>query len=422
MMKTTGAGLGADRLGLSDGGGNPLGIAILLADTAFVSPLLALCLSTVLFAGKPSRKMAMSCAFGIAISMALVVSGIEYRHPVDMTRWMAECQFYTGKSFLTVLSSSNADHDGLIVWNVWCWLVGNSGNLTLLQVSGSFMGFGLTSWVVMDACARERTDTTAFLTLFIFVVLAVHMQAIVAYMRSTLGCILCATAFYIRRSYGVKDSIPSFILILLACGIHTSMVVALALFILQPLIAKNPKSGALICAFALAVVASAATILITSHTLDGLPLIGDAIRKASVYTEGTGWDQQQAKDSLAVTGHVLSMVLLGMLLLRTFLTSQDDYRFPVMLVMSFCVFTMEATLVNVGNRLIYIPLLIGSTLCLNNEERKALSRQRWPLLLDLSLFVVATLVCLIALRNFIPSFNYIGVAKYAIIYPSILFQ
>ena len=51
-----------------------------------------------------------------------------------------------------------------------------------------------------------------------------------------------------------------------------------------------------------------------------------------------------------------------------------------------------------------------------------LSRQRWPLLLDLSLFVVATLVCLIALRNFIPSFNYIGVAKYAIFYPSILFQ
>lgn len=81
MMKTTGAGLDADRLRLSDGGGNPLGIAVLLAVTAFVSPLLVLCLSTVLFAGKPSRKMAMSCAFGIAVSMALVVSGIEYRHP-----------------------------------------------------------------------------------------------------------------------------------------------------------------------------------------------------------------------------------------------------------------------------------------------------------------------------------------------------
>lgn len=421
MTKTTGAGLGISKFGLSDDGGNAFGIAFFLATTAFVSPLLALCLSTILFAGCPSRKMAVSCAFGIALSMSLVVSGIEYRHPVDMTRWMAECQFYTGKSVLSVLSSSNSDHDGLIVWNVWCWLVGNSGSLALLQVSGAFVGFGLTSWVVMDACARERTDAAAFLALFIFVVLAVHMQAIVAYMRSTLGCILCATAFYIRRSYGIRDSIPSLLLILLACGIHTSMVVAFALLILQPFIAKNPKSGALICALALAAVASAATILITSHVLDGLPLVGDAIKKASIYTEGTGWDQQQAKDSLAVAGHALSMVLLGMLLLRTFLTSQDDYRFPVMLVMGFCVFAMEATLVNVGNRLIYIPLIIGSTLCLNNEERKALSKLRWPLLLDFCLFIVSALVCLIALRNFIPSFNYIGVAKYAVFYPSILF-
>ncbi len=421
MTKTTGIGLGTGGLEISCGGDSAFGIAVLITVTAFFSPVLALCLSTILFAGNPSRKMAASCAFGIAVSMALITSGIEYRHPVDVTRWMAECQFYTGKDFLSVLSSSNADHDSLIVWNVWCWLVGNSGNLALLQVSGSFVGFGLTSWVVMDACARERTDTVAFIALFIFVVLAVHMQAIVAYMRSTLGCILCATAFYIRRSYGVKDSILSLLLILLACGIHTSMVVAFALFILQPFIAKNPKSGALICALALAAVASAATFLITSHVLDGLPLVGDAIRKASVYTEGTGWDQQQAKDSLAVAGHVLSMILLGMLLLRTFLTSQDDYRFPVMLVMSFCVFAMEATLVNVGNRLIYIPLLIGSTLCLNNEERKALSKQRWPLLLDLCLFVVAALVCLLALRDFVPSFNYIGVAKYAVFYPSILF-
>ena len=162
---------------------------------------------------------------------------------------MAECQFYTGKDFLSVLSSSNADHDGPYCLErlvLACW--GIAAISALLQVSGSFVGFGLTSWVVMDACARERTDTVAFIALFIFVVLAVHMQAIVAYMRSTLGCILCATAFYIRRSYGVKDSILSLLLILLACGIHTSMVVAFALFILQPFIAKNPKSGGLLSA------------------------------------------------------------------------------------------------------------------------------------------------------------------------------
>ena len=81
---------------------------------------------------------------------------------------------------------------------------------------------------------------------------------------------------------------------------------------------------------------------------------------------------------------------------------------------------MEVTLVNVGNRLMDIPLLIGSTLCLSNEERKRLSEKRWPLLLDLGLFVLALLVCLIAFSDFIPSFNYAEVAKYAVFYPAIL--
>ena len=399
---------------------NALGVAALLAVAAFVSPLFALCLSLFLFTGNPTRKQALACAFGVAVAMSLIVSGIEYRHPVDVTRWIAECQFYTGQGPVSVLSSSNPDHEGLLIWNIWCWIVGNSGNMALLQTSGAFIGFGLVSWMLMDACARENTEAIAFLALFVFVVLAVHMQAIVAYMRSTIGCILCATAFYLRRSCAIRDSILPLLLILLACGIHTSMVVALALFILQPLIARNPKTGALICAVGLAAVASAATYLITSHVLDGLPLIGDAIRKASIYTEGTNWDQEQANNSIAIIGHILSMALLVVLLFRSFLTSQNDYRFPAVLVMSFCVFAMEVTLVNVGNRLMYIPLLIGSTLCLSNEERKRLSEKRWPLLLDLGLFVLALLVCLIAFSDFIPSFNYAEVAKYAVFYPAIL--
>ena len=364
---------------------NALGVAALLAVAAFVSPLFALCLSLFLFTGNPTRKQALACAFGVAVAMSLIVSGIEYRHPVDVTRWIAECQFYTGQGPVSVLSSSNPDHEGLLIWNIWCWIVGNSGNMALLQTSGAFIGFGLVSWMLMDACARENTEAIAFLALFVFVVLAVHMQAIVAYMRSTIGCILCATAFYLRRS----------------C-------------------ARNPTTGALICAVGLAAVASAATYLITSHVLDGLPLIGDAIRKASIYTEGTNWDQEQANNSIAIIGHILSMALLVVLLFRSFLTSQNDYRFPAVLVMSFCVFAMEVTLVNVGNRLMYIPLLIGSTLCLSNEERKRLSEKRWPLLLDLGLFVLALLVCLIAFSDFIPSFNYAEVAKYAVFYPAIL--
>lgn len=397
---------------------NALGAAVLITCIAFLSPILALCIALALFAGSPTRKMALACAFGFALSMALIVSGIEYRHAVDVTRWMAECRFYTGKSITAITASSNSDHTNLWVWNFWCWIVGNSGDLSLLQTSGAFIGFGLIAWMMMDTCAKEKTDAVAFLSLFIFAVLAVHMQAVVAYMRSTMGCILCATAFYVRRSYSFKASIPSLILVLLACGIHSAMLVGLALYIVQPAIAKNPKTAALVCAIALVVTVSFASVMAMSNFLDSMPMVRDALRKAYFYTIGTEWDQEQAEDTLAVTGHALSVMLLILLMFRTFLTSQHDYRFSIMLVSGLCVLAMEATLVNVGNRLIYIPLLLGSTLCLNNEERESLAKTKWPLLIDPILFMVAAAVCLIAFRDFIPSFNYSEVVKYAIFYPS----
>lgn len=400
---------------------NVLGIAVLVICVAFLSPALAVCVSLALFIGDPTRKMAVVCALGIAASMALLVSGIEYRHAVDMTRWMTECQFYAGKGILAIFTSSNTDHASLVVWNLWCWFVGNSGNLNMLQISGSFVGFGLVSWMLMDACAREQTDAVAFLSLFIFAALAVHMQAIVAYMRSTLGCILCATAFYVRRSYQYKASIPSLILILLACGIHSAMLIGLALFFLQPFIARNPKSAAFACAVGLMVAVSLASVLATSDFLNNVPMIRDALNKAYFYTVGTEWDQEQAEDALAVAGHIFSVALLVLLLFRSFLTSQHDYRFSIMLVSGLCVIAMETTLVNVGNRLIYIPLLLGTTLCLSNDGRKSLADMKWPLLLDPVMFAVAAAVCLIAFRSFIPSFNYIEVAKYAVFYPLTFF-
>lgn len=400
---------------------NALGVVALVTCVAFVSPALALCVALALFAGNPTRGMALACAFGVALAMALIVSGIEYRHAVDMTRWMTECQFYTGKSISAITTSSNSDHANLLVWNLWCWFVGNSGDLTLLQTSGAFVGFGLIAWMMMDTCAKEKTDAVAFLSLFVFAALAVHMQAVVAYMRSTMGCILCATAFYIRRSYSLKASMPSLILVLLACGIHSAMLVGLALYIVQPVIAKNPKTAALVCAVALVATVSLASVLAMSNFLDNVPVVRDALKKAYFYTVGTEWDQEQAEDTFAVAGHALSVTLLILLMFRTFLTSQHDYRFSIMLVSGLCVLAMEATLVNVGNRLIYIPLLLGSTLCLNNEERESLAKMKWPLLIDPILFMVAAAVCLIAFRDFIPSFNYAAVAKYAIFYPSILF-
>ena len=68
------------------GQGNALGMVSLFAIGAFISPLLTVFLSLLVFTGTPTKKMAVACAFGIGFSAALAAHGIVYNHSVDMTR------------------------------------------------------------------------------------------------------------------------------------------------------------------------------------------------------------------------------------------------------------------------------------------------------------------------------------------------
>ena len=144
------------------GRGNALGMVFFLGVCAIVSPLLAVFLSLLVFTGAPTKKMAVACALGVGFSAALVAHGIVYNHPVDMTRWMVECAYYDGRNILSIGTSLNEDHNGLLVWNFLCWVTGNIGDLRLLQSLAAFFGYGLIAWLMMDRCAEETTDAWAF--------------------------------------------------------------------------------------------------------------------------------------------------------------------------------------------------------------------------------------------------------------------
>lgn len=405
------------RVPAAAGRGNVLGMVFLFVATAFISPLLTVFLSLLVFTGTPTEKMAVACAFGIGFSAALVAHGIVYNHPVDMTRWMVECRYYDGRSLLSIGTSLNEDHNGLLVWNLLCWITGNIGDLRLLQSLAAFFGYGLIAWLMMDKCADESTDAWAFLPLMLFIFLAIPTQPLIGNVRSALGCVICAVAICKRGSYEFKESLPSLILIIVACLIHSSMLLVLVLFLVQPVLERNPVRNSIICAAAVAAVISVASLLLESHVFDGVPIIAGVLEKASFYTTGTEWDQEQAGNLLSNLSHVLSLLLLGLLVLRIYATKQHDERIAFGLVLTSCVIAMELTLVNVGNRLKYIPILLESTYLLNNRGRGIAINSRWPILADFVLILLAIVIWLISMSSFIPSFNYVEVMKTAVFYP-----
>lgn len=138
------------------GRGNALGMVFFLGVCAIVSPLLAVFLSLLVFTGTPTKKMAVACALGVGFSAALVAHGIVYNHPVDMTRWMVECRYYDGRNILSIGTSLNEDHNGLLVWNFLCWVTGNIGDLRLLQSLAAF--FWLRSHRLADDGQMRRRD------------------------------------------------------------------------------------------------------------------------------------------------------------------------------------------------------------------------------------------------------------------------
>lgn len=385
---------------------NSIGIWFLLITASCLSPALGLILSVSFFIRYPTKKMAISCSLGVAFAAAAISYGIEYKHAVDMTRWMEECQFYNGKGILSIFDSLNPDHDGLLLWNFVCWVIGNIGDLYLLQAVAAFFGYGLMTWLIMYKCAEERTDRIAFLSLLLFVYLSIPTQPIVGGVRSALGCILCSVAFRTRRSYGLSDSVPGFILICCACLLHSSMVLGLVLFLFQSLISAHPVKISVIFAAGLMIIIAGSSIILSSHLFDSFPLLTEILKKASFYTVGTEWDQEQASNSLSIVSHVLSMVLLVLLYLRIASTGQQNEAASITLSTTLCVIVMEVTLVNVGNRLKYIPLLVGSTFLLNNHGREVAVSKRWPLIIDMILYFISLLVWLISMSSFLPSFNY----------------
>lgn len=396
---------------------NVLGAVLLLLVSASVSPLFAVFLSLVLFSGNRTKRMAFAASGGVAFAAAFAAHGIEYKHAVDMTRWMTECLYYSGRGIDTVFTSMNEDHSGLLVWNLACWVCGNVGDLHLLQSFAAFAGYGLMTWLMLSNAAEEGTPLRALLPAMLFLFFAVPTQPIVGNVRSSVGCIICACAFCGRRGYGFRESIPGFALIVAACLLHNSMVIALAIYLVQPLIARAPVKSSIVLSLCVLIIVGGSATLLASGLFDGIPFIKMVLQKASFYTTGTEYDQERANSFLSNVSHALCMVLLVLLFVRVLVTRQRGGRAAVVLAFTLCVVAMEVTLVNVGMRLQYIPILIGSTLLLNNRGREKAIAERWPLLIDALLFLIALFICFISMSSFIPSFNYQEVMMSMVFFP-----
>lgn len=361
-----------------------------------ISPIIALLLSVLFFIGYPSRRMAVYSSLIIGLSMAAMSYFIEYYYYVDMQRWMNECSYYLGKSLSSISSSLNPDHEDLLFWNLWCWIVGNTGDLALLQASAAFIGYSLLLWPFFDLYARRRLKIKGFLYVLLLASMMVPMQGIVGNVRSTIGCIVIGFAIYLR-TLGGKLYIASYVLAFLTIFLHSSMLLAFVLMIVQPFVQKKAWSASLF------IFISVAAITVLSNVILATGIIGDGILRkvletASIYAEGTEFDQQYVTSFYSRIVAIINVLFYVLLTYKICKTKQVNSEYTT----SIAAYAgLDFTMVNVGSRIKYIPLLVGLHTMLG-----AAFEDDGDSLTDLMLFVLAASQALLSFYSFMVTFNF----------------
>ena len=325
---------------------------------AFISPLMVLFLAPLTFVKRPSHADAIVASLAIGLGFALVCHGITYSDPeVDALRIMHECAATKGLPLFDVLANPPSETTSLFVLNLWEWIVGQIGDLQLFQAIAAFLGYSMLAWLMFDCRASGRCTKSEFASMLVFVLVAVPMQTVVGNVRSTLVCIMAATAFYIQSKREVP-SISALCLLIASCGIHVIGFFGLLLWAFRKPASAHPWKVSVAFMGGIALVSFFAFVL--SSYFSSLGFINDFLQKLLLYKEGTDYDQANAGKLTTQLTHAMELLLLCLMVLRLKVAGRKSPLVSLSIVSIACTFATELLLVNVGTRLMYLPLLMSA--------------------------------------------------------------
>lgn len=383
-----------------------------------ICPILVLLLAPMTYAKRPNRIDAVIASLAIGLAFALVCHEITYSDlETDAVRIMRECAATEGMALLDVLADPPSGSSSLVVLNVWEWVVGQTGDPRLFQASAAFLGYSTIAWLLFDCRATRKCSIGEFMVMLLFVLVAVPMQTIVGNVRSTLVCIIAALALYIQSER--EKPFASAVLLIVSCGIHVLGVVGLLLWVFRKPIVAHPWKACIVF-FAGIILVSAFSLLISTY-FSSVTFINDFFQKLLLYREGTDYDQINAGRFTTQLTHGLSLLLLCLMIVRLKVAKRDSPLVAYCRVSVACTFAMELLLVNVGIRLMYLPMILYCCASLCRDESTDESRH-WHLLvmLDLLILVISLGLSAFSWMYFLMTFNWQDVLLSAVFFPAVL--
>lgn len=321
----------------------------------FISPIVGIALSILLFAQKRSPK---SAAIIFGISMALMLYCYIPDSENDIFRHFIAMDVYKNIPVWQCFGRSRFQ-SGVFTWDLWLWIMAQFNNMQLLQASGAFIGYTILAWIVFDYACVSHLKNKQWITILLVSLTIVPILDIAIGIRNANAFIIVASAFY---RYYVKNTgiVQTVCALLVALFLHHAVIPIIAAWVVLPLFSKHKG----ICALATVVFLSAFTSyaqtisVAETNNIVGI-LYNSIIGTTQIYT------------SYAVTSfhslftRYLQMLFAAVLLARTYVVFSKKHIDSIdkLWNLSFIIFvvgvSMSFDLGSNGNRFFIMSMLVS---------------------------------------------------------------
>lgn len=259
-------------------------MAILLAIIAMTVPVLGFFLTLSYFNQyKQVIPSALLCglSFSAAIYGYIPDAGNDiFRHISNMKLYM-DIPFWDAFDFL----KTDASHlSGVYVWDAWLWIIAQVGNQYLLQASGAFVGYAITTYMVFDYAKKKQIPSKKWLPMLLFFLAFTSPTNLSIGIRSGnafLISVLALYRFYIEKA--TKGS--TLLLFLLAFFLHHSIIVIIAIWLAFPILIRFKALSIIFIVAGLTIFSDYENYLylLASSGMDSTGALSNTMYSASVY-------------------------------------------------------------------------------------------------------------------------------------------
>lgn len=217
---------------------------ILVIILSLLSPALVLLFT---FKSTEINKSAYLPALMIGFSMAVVFYGYIPDQGADIIRHVRWLAYYRN---IPIWKCFDAGHYSLTyTWDLWSWIIAQTNNENLLQASGAFIGYTLSSYIVFDTFRfiEGKNRKGLFLSFFILICM-IAPNGVAIGIRNTNAFIICGFAFYMFFRKRI-NYLTTFILLMVGVLLHHAAALALIIWVLFPLFKKNKKVASIVSFF-----------------------------------------------------------------------------------------------------------------------------------------------------------------------------